>query len=86
MTVTPMIAVDNLGKRFKIYEKPWYRALEWLDGKPRHAGVWALRDISFEVPAGQCLGLIGANGSGKSTLLKILTGVTVPTTGTARTA
>jgi ABC-type polysaccharide/polyol phosphate transport system ATPase subunit len=86
MTATAAIAVENLGKRFKIYEKPWHRACEWLDGKMRHTGVWALRNISFEVPAGQCLGIIGANGSGKSTLLKILTGVMVPTTGTARTA
>ncbi len=42
----------------------------------------AVKDMSFTLPAGRTLGVIGRNGSGKSTLLKLVAGITKPTTGT----
>ncbi len=42
---------------------------------------WALRDISFDVDAGESIGVVGANGQGKSTLLKLIAGVLLPDRG-----
>ena len=41
----------------------------------------AVQDVSFTVPAGRTLGVIGRNGSGKSTMLKLVAGITKPTRG-----
>ncbi len=47
----------------------------------KEQGIWAVRDVSFELHRGEALGLIGRNGAGKSTLLKLLSRITLPTRG-----
>ena len=44
-------------------------------------GVQALREISFELLAGEVHGLVGANGAGKSTMIRMLSGASTPDTG-----
>jgi ABC-type polysaccharide/polyol phosphate transport system ATPase subunit len=80
------IRVKDLSKTYKLYSDRStsikYRILDLFKGKTTsYKELYALSDISFQVPAGQTLGIIGENGSGKSTLLKILAGIMEPTKG-----
>lgn len=79
-----MIEVSNLNKVYKLYHRPVDRFLEAISfkGAPRHKDFHALSNVSFKIPKGQTVGILGKNGAGKSTLLKILTGVLTPTSGT----
>jgi lipopolysaccharide transport system ATP-binding protein len=90
---TPVIRVNNLGKRYRLtlgrplsYYKTLRESLVDLVKAPFRPRVtaeefWALKDVSFDVHAGQVVGIIGRNGAGKSTLLKILSQITKPTAG-----
>lgn len=52
--------------------------------RKRFAGILAVDDVSFEVGAGEVLGLIGPNGSGKSTLFNLIAGAIAPDGGSVR--
>ena len=56
-------------------------APEARDEDLREGEFYAVRDVSFELRRGECLGLIGHNGAGKTTLLKMLNGLIKPDTG-----
>lgn len=75
--------VSGLGKVFRRYSHEIYRVLRWFGiDAPIAEEKWILKDISFDVPSGQALGIVGRNGAGKSTLLKLITGTMRPSSGT----
>jgi ABC-type polysaccharide/polyol phosphate transport system ATPase subunit len=90
------IEIEQVSKRYLLGERSLgrgtlresltsgLRALGRGRGRPPEE-VWSLCDVSFAVPEGAALGVIGRNGAGKSTLLKVLARITEPTRGVART-
>jgi ABC-2 type transport system ATP-binding protein len=76
------IAADGLGKVFH----PSGRLGDLLRGRLFGAAVQALSDVSFRVPRGEIVCVMGANGAGKSTLLRLLGGLLSPTSGRATVA
>lgn len=91
-TPTWMIKADGLHKKFSrslnnsmrygmqdVLRQLCFRSnsrTELRDGE-----FWAVEDVSFELCAGRCLGIMGVNGSGKTTLLRILNGIYAPDAG-----
>lgn len=57
--------------------------MRWF-GPVHHQPFWALRDVSFQLHAGESLAIIGSNGAGKSTLLSLAAGLTMPDQGKVR--
>jgi homopolymeric O-antigen transport system ATP-binding protein len=83
----PAIAVSGASKLYRRYARRPHGTLKsaLLGGRRLRAdedAVVALEDVSFSVPPGETLGVVGANGSGKSTLLKLLAGIVRPSRGT----
>lgn len=93
----PVIKVEQVSKRFVIsHESPErYTSLRDVISKKassmigrrktqdhaRREDFYALNGVSFEVRAGDRVGIIGRNGAGKSTLLKVLSRITEPSSG-----
>ena len=77
----PTLHAQQLGKEYRVYPSPRQRLLSLLFNRRNYRSHWALREVSFQLQRGQCLGLIGDNGAGKSTLLKLLAGTLQPSTG-----
>lgn len=96
-----LISCENVSKKFcrDLKRSLWYgvkdicadltntRELKQnVEQKLRKDEFWALKDVSFELRRGECLGLVGRNGAGKTTLLKMLNGLIKPDTGRVRIA
>ena len=79
------VVAENLGKTYRLYRRPADRLIELVTGSPRHVDFRALEGVSFEVPRGASLGLVGENGAGKSTLLKLVAGTAAPSEGSVAT-
>jgi ABC-type polysaccharide/polyol phosphate transport system ATPase subunit len=85
--VNPVVEVSHVRKRFRLpLDKSTtlkYRVTHWRSSS-RYRDLIALKDISFDIPPGQFLGIAGPNGCGKSTLLKILCRIYKADSGYAR--
>lgn len=78
------VSIDDVSKRFRLYRErnQTIKAAIMRGRASVHEDFWALKNVSFDVPAGSTFGLIGSNGSGKSTLLKCLAKIYYPEKGT----
>ena len=88
-----LIKVENVSKKFcpSLKKSLWYGMQDLGselighrhggNGKLRSGEFWAVKEVSFELRRGECLGLIGHNGAGKTTLLRMLNGLIRPDTG-----
>jgi ABC-2 type transport system ATP-binding protein len=82
--MTVAISVKDIGVSFRRNRKRNFSIREMLlqqkNTSPK-GDFWALRNIKFEINAGEAVGLMGANGQGKSTLLRLIAGVLLPDEG-----
>jgi len=86
-----LVRVEGVSKKFcrSLKKSLWY-GVQDISGELLGRGssetlrsdeFWAVKDVSFELRRGECLGLIGRNGAGKTTLLRMLNGLIKPDQG-----
>lgn len=84
-----VIKVDNLGIKYNLSEQKVDDFKDYIikaiKGELNYNEFWALKNVSFEIEAGDHVGILGLNGAGKSTLLKAIAGVLKPTEGSVQT-
>jgi lipopolysaccharide transport system ATP-binding protein len=86
-----LVRVENVSKKFcrSLKKSLWYGVQDIgsemmgikYDHELRPDEFWSVKDVSFELRRGECLGLVGRNGAGKSTLLRMLNGLIKPDRG-----
>lgn len=84
----PAIEFRDVSLRYRLLAERGIATLkEWmirrLTSRMAYQELAALSDVSFTIPAGRTLGIIGHNGAGKSTLLRVAGGILAPTSGEA---
>lgn len=89
------IRVSGVSKCYQVYEQPQDRLKQSIlprikrlfsgEHSRYYREFWALNEVSFEVPKGGTVGIVGRNGSGKSTLLQIICGTLTPSSGRVET-
>lgn len=91
MSFENAIEITNLSKAYQIYAQPHDRLKQFILPRLRRFSrakqkdffnnFWALHNVSFKIPKGTTMGIIGRNGSGKSTLLQLICGTLNPSSG-----
>ena len=81
----PAIRVDDLSVTYRtsVERRPTLRSMIVRAGRRERYvhEIEAVKDVSFEIPRGSVLGIVGANGAGKSTLVRSIAGILPPTAG-----
>ena len=80
--MNPVLVVRNIGKAYRSYRSEFQRIATWFGASVAPSEeTWVLRNVSFSLDEGECIGIVGHNGAGKSTLLKLIAGTLRPSEG-----